>query len=46
MDVDAVLAARQGQYKSAEVEKDVEPQYDLGNLLVTDLSSVETEDLR
>ncbi len=44
--MDAVLAARQGQYKSTEVEKDVEPQYDLGNLLMTDLSALDTEDLR
>ena len=45
MDVDAVLAAKQGQYKATDVDKDVEPQYDLGNLLVTDLSTVDTEEL-
>lgn len=46
MDVDAVLAAREGRYKTTAVEKDVEPQYDLGNLLITDLSSVDSEELR
>ena len=46
MDVDAVLAGRQGQYRTTEVEKEVELQFDLGNLLATDLNAVDTDALR
>lgn len=46
MDVDAVLAARQGQYGTTEVEKEVGLQFDLGNLLATDLNAVDTDALR
>ena len=42
MDVEAIL----GQYKSTSVPKDVELQYDLGNLLASDLNSLDTESLR
>ena len=46
MDVDAVLAGRQGQFRTTEVEKEVELQFDLGNLLATDLNAVDTDALR
>ena len=46
MDVDAVLAARQGQYGTTEVEKEVGLQFDLGNLLANDLNAVDTDALR
>ena len=34
------------QHKSTEVLKEVELQFDLGNLLATDLNSLNTEALR
>ena len=37
MDLEAVLEAKKAQYKSIEVRKDVELQYDGGNLVATDL---------
>ena len=46
MDVDALLAGRQGQHGTTEVEKEVELQFDLGNLLATDLNAVDTGALR
>lgn len=44
MDVQAILDAR--QYKTTSVVKDVELQYDLGNLLATDLNPLDAESLR
>ena len=46
MDVEAILAASTAQHKSTEVNKDVELQFDLRNLLATDLNSLDTETLR
>ena len=48
MDVDllAVLEAKKAQYKSTEVQKDVELQYDLGNLLATDLNPLDTKAIK
>ena len=46
MDAESILASKQAQYKSTEVEKDVELQYDLGNLLVTDLNNLDTDELK
>lgn len=46
MDVDEVLAARQSQHASTEVEKEVGLQLDLGNLLATDLNAVDTDSLK
>ena len=48
MDVDlqAVLDARKAQYKSVEVHKEVELQYDLGNLLATDLSPLDAQAMK
>lgn len=46
MDVDEILAASKSQRKSTDVDKDVELQFDLGNLLATDLNSLDTEALK
>ena len=46
MDVDEILAAGKPQRKSTDVEKEVELQLDLGNLVATDLNSLDTEALR
>ena len=46
MDVDAILATSAAQHKSTEVNKEVELQFDLRNLLATDLNSLDTEALR
>ena len=46
MDAEAILASRKAQYKSTEVNKEVELQFDLGNLLATDLNSLDTDALR
>ena len=41
VDLEAVLEAKRVQYKSIEVPKDVELQYDVGNLLATDLNPLD-----
>ncbi|CAI8024725.1 Ribosome biogenesis regulatory protein homolog [Geodia barretti] len=41
VDLEAVLEAKKAQYKSIEVRKDVELQYDVGNLLATDLNPLD-----
>lgn len=46
MDVDEILAASKSQYKSTDVSKAVELQFDLGNLLATDFNSIDTDALR
>ena len=46
MDVDGILAASKSNYKSTDVSKAVELQFDLGNLLATDLSSIDTDAMR
>lgn len=48
MDVDlqAVLKAKKAQYKSIEVHKDVELQYDVGNLLATDLNPLDHQAMK
>ena len=46
VDLEAVLAAKKAQYKSTEVQKDVELQYDLGNLLATDLNPLDVQALK
>lgn len=43
VDLEAVLAAKKAQYKSTEVQKDVDLQYDLGNLLATDLNPLDDQ---
>ena len=46
MDVDALLAENKSKHKSTEVKKDVELQFDLGNLLATDLNIIDTAAFR
>lgn len=46
MDLEAVLAAKKAQYKSTEVQKDVDLQYDLGNVLATDLNPLDGQALK
>jgi hypothetical protein len=46
MDVEAILATSAVKHKSTEVNKEVELQFDLRNLLATDLNSLDTEALR
>ena len=46
MDVDAVLADQQSRNKALEVQKEVELQLDLGNLLASDLNDLDTAALR
>lgn len=46
MDVDAILSAHQSKYKPTDVSKEIELQFDLGNLVVTDLNNIDTESLR
>ena len=41
VDLEAVLKAKKAQYKSIEVDKGVELQYDVGNLLATDLNPLD-----
>jgi regulator of ribosome biosynthesis len=46
VDLEAVLEAKKAQYKSIEVHKDVELQYDVGNLLATDLNPLDTRAMK
>ena len=46
MDVEAILATSRPQHKNTEVNKEVELQFDLRNLLATDLNSIDTGALR
>ena len=46
MDVEAILLSKKAQFKTTDVLKDVELQYDLGNLLATDLNTLDVELLR
>ena len=46
VDVDAILSAKQDQYKPIEVNKDVEIELDIGNLLATDTNVIQCEELK
>ena len=46
VDLEAVLEAKRAQYKSIEVHKEVELQYDLGNLLASDLNPLDTQAMK
>ena len=46
MEAESILAAQQAQYKSTEVEKEVELQFDVGNLLATDLNNLDEDELK
>ena len=46
IDVDAILSTKQNQYKPIEVDKDVEVDLDIGNLLATDTNILQSDELR
>ena len=46
VDVDSVLRNAKERYKTVEVHKDIEPQFDVGNLLATDMQPIELKDIR
>ena len=46
IDVDAILSTKQSQYKSIEVDKDVDVELDIGNLLATDTSVLQSDELK
>ena len=46
MDVEAILSAHQSKFKSTEVAKEVELQFDLGCLLATDLNEIDAQPLK
>ena len=46
IDVDAILSSRQSQYKSIEVDKDVDVELDIGNLLATDTNVLKSDELK
>ena len=46
VDLEAVLEAKKAQYKSVEVRKDVELQFDAGNLLATDLNPLDQQAMK
>lgn len=46
IDVDAILSTRQSQYKSIQVDKDVDVELDIGNLLATDTNVLKSDELK
>jgi len=46
IDVDTILAAKQSQYKTTEVHKEVDVETDIGNLLATDNNVLEADRLK
>lgn len=46
MDVQDILESRKAKYKTVEVTKEVELQYDLGNLLANDLNPLDASALK
>jgi len=46
MEVDSILKAHKSEFKETDVSKEVELQYDLGNLLATDLNPLNEKELR
>ena len=46
LDVDAILATKQGQYKTTEVRKEIDVETDIGNLLATDNNVLEVHRLK
>ena len=46
MEVDSILEIHKAEYKPTDVAKEVELQYDLGNLLVTDLNPLDEKELK
>lgn len=46
VDVDTILSTKQSQYKSIEVDKDVDVEVDIGNLLATDTNVLKDDELK
>ncbi|XP_065899308.1 ribosome biogenesis regulatory protein homolog [Dysidea avara] len=46
LDVDTILAAKQSQYKTTEVHKEIDIETDIGNLLATDNNVLEVDKLK
>ena len=46
MDVEGILEARKAKYKTTDVSKEVELQYDVGMLLATDLNPLDPAAIR
>lgn len=46
IDVEAILSTKQSQYKSIEVDKDVDVELDIGNLLATDTNILKSDELK
>lgn len=46
MDVDEILSSHKQKFKSTEVHREVQPTFDLGNLLISDLSNIDATRLR
>lgn len=46
VDVDAILSTKRSQYKSIEVNKDVDVELDIGNLLATDTNVLQSDELK
>lgn len=44
--VDAVLKGAKDRFKTVEVTKDVDPEFDIGNMLMTDLQPLNMDQLR
>ena len=46
VDIDALLSAADAQFKSIEVKKEIDPQLDVGNLLLTDSDPVDVKEFK
>lgn len=46
MDVDVVLSAHHGKFKTTEVSKEVDLDFDLGHLMATDLNNIDIKSFR
>ena len=46
IDVEAILSTKQSQYKSTDVDKDVDVELDIGNLLATDTNILKSDELK
>jgi len=46
LDVDTILAAKQSQYKTIEVHKEIDVETDIGNLLASDNNVLEADKLK
>ena len=45
-DVDEILASHRQKYKPTEVHKEIQPDFDLGNLLISDVNDMDTAKLK